>query len=66
MEWSVYVLAIVYVADEFQLPLVNRYVQDSYRNRISTTLLHEIYAVHYKIYIFVGANMASKEGPGSI
>ena len=26
MEWSVYVLAIVYVADEFDLPLVSRYV----------------------------------------
>ena len=26
MEWSVYVLAIVYIADEFDVPLVSRYV----------------------------------------
>ena len=26
LEWSVYVLAIVYIADEFDLPLVIRYV----------------------------------------
>ena len=26
LEWSVYVLAIVYIADEFDLPLVSRYV----------------------------------------
>jgi len=26
LEWSVYILALVHVADEFDLPLVNRYV----------------------------------------
>ena len=26
LEWSVYVLAIVYIADEFDVPLVSRYV----------------------------------------
>ena len=26
LEWAVYLLALVYVADEFDLPLVNRYV----------------------------------------
>jgi len=34
LEWSVYVLAIIYIADEFDLPLVNRYVTHRW-NRIS-------------------------------
>lgn len=30
LEWAVYVLALVYVADEFDLPVVNRFVTRKY------------------------------------